>query len=139
MSVNIEHRAIILFDGVCNLCNWFVRLIISHDPDGRYSFAALQSHTAVQLFSQMNLTKPVSQKADSVILIENGKVFTRSDAVIRIATNLKKIRLIAFLYKILPLKIRDHIYDFIAKRRYRWFGRRDACMAPSAGIAKRFL
>jgi predicted DCC family thiol-disulfide oxidoreductase YuxK len=87
----------------------------------------------------MNLTKPVSQKADSVILIENGKVFTRSDAVIRIATNLKKIRLIAFLYKILPLKIRDHIYDFIAKRRYRWFGRRDACMAPSAGIAKRFL
>ncbi len=139
MSVKTENRAVILFDGVCNLCNWFVRLIISHDPDGYFGFAPLQSDAAKQLFSNLNPGKMPMQKPDSVILIENGKVFAKSDAVIRIANKIKKFRLIAFFYKIFPLIIRDHIYDLVAKRRYKWFGRKEMCMMPTPEIAKRFL
>lgn len=125
----------ILFDGVCNLCNAFVRFVIARDPAARFRFGALSSDSAARVLREAGVTAP----PDSLVLVENGAVYFRSDAALRIARRLTLPWRLAYGLVVVPRFIRDGVYDFIAARRYHWFGRRDVCMVPTPELKRRFL
>jgi predicted DCC family thiol-disulfide oxidoreductase YuxK len=126
---------ILFFDGICNLCNSTVQWVIRHDPQQRVQFAALQSETAkIKLGFQIDL-----EKLESLVLLENGIVYTHSDAALRLARALGSPWSWASVAIVLPKFIRDGVYKFIAKNRYAWFGKQDACMMPTPELKKRFL
>ena len=128
--------ATILFDGVCNLCNGFVQFVIARDPQARFRFAALTSAAAQSLLRESAVAAPIP---DSIVLVEDGRVYFRSDAALRIARGLTFPWPLLGVFTIVPRVIRDWVYDFIAARRYQWFGRRDVCMVPTAELKDRFL
>jgi predicted DCC family thiol-disulfide oxidoreductase YuxK len=127
---------VILFDGVCNLCNGFVQFVIARDPSGRFRFGALQSEGAQRLLASTPHTGPVP---DSIVLVDEGRVFTRSTAALRVARHLTFPWRLAYLFKFVPRPLRDGIYDWVASHRYGWFGRRDVCMVPTPELRVRFL
>ena len=133
--------AIILFDGVCNLCNGFVQFVIEHDPAGQFQFTALQSETGRNLLRQHGLAVPTAgTDLDSVRLLEDGKLYSHSTAVLRIARRLGGIwGLLAAPGWLLPRTLRDAAYCFVARHRYRWFGRQEACWLPTPELRARFL
>ena len=122
-----------LFDGVCNFCNATINFVIEHDKAGYFKFAPLQSETGQRLMAEHGI------ETDSVILVEDGKAYTHSDAALRIARRLDGIWSRAFAFRFVPRFIRDAAYRLFAKHRYRVFGRRDACMMPTPEIRARFL
>lgn len=126
----------ILFDGVCNLCNAFVDFVIARDPDARFRFASLQSDAARRLLSGMELG---AARGDSVVLVERGQVFTQSEAALRIARRLGAPWRFAYPLVAVPRPIRDWAYQFVARNRYRWFGKREACRIPTPDLRRRFL
>jgi predicted DCC family thiol-disulfide oxidoreductase YuxK len=126
----------ILFDGVCNLCNGFVRFVIERDPDAHFRFAALSSDAAVKLLASTGVADPLP---DSIVLVQDGRLYLRSDAPLRIARGLKFPWPLLAVFLVVPRFVRDRVYDFIAARRYRWFGRRDVCMVPTPDLRQRFL
>ena len=111
---------IVLFDGICNLCNASVRFITRHDKNNTIQFASLQSETAKQLLLKMNID---SQKIDSIIFISNEKMFIKSDAAIEIAKLMDGFPRLLKYFQFIPRPIRDYVYDMIAKNRYRLFGK----------------
>lgn len=127
---------IILFDGVCNLCNGAVTFIIKRDKNNLFKFATLQSDIAEEL-----LIDKLSDKEllDSIVLIENGKQYTKSSAALRIAKNLSGAYPLLYIFMVIPKFLRDWVYSIIAKNRYKWFGKRDACMIPTPELKKKFL
>jgi predicted DCC family thiol-disulfide oxidoreductase YuxK len=127
---------IILFDGVCNLCNGAVQFIIKRDPDGVFRFASLQSEQAQKLLSHLKYSSTV---IDSILLVDNGIVFSHSDAAIRIASRLNGGWKYVSVFKWLPKSLRDGLYKLVANNRYRFFGKREVCMLPSAELKSRFL
>jgi predicted DCC family thiol-disulfide oxidoreductase YuxK len=127
---------LILFDGVCNLCNRFVQFVIERDPDGRFQFGALQSAAARRLLDQHDALSPVP---DSVVLVEEGRVFTASTAALRIVRHLRFPWPLAAAVLAIPRPLRDWIYSAVARRRYRWFGKRDQCMVPTPALRSRFI
>ncbi len=140
MSDSLQTRdahLLVLFDGVCNLCNGAVRFIIKRDRHARFRFAALQSDAARMLLASIGVD--ASTLPDSVILVEDGAVFTRSAAALRIARRLRFPWPLTFGLIIVPRPLRDWLYDAVARRRYRWFGRREACMLPDESLRARFL
>ena len=128
--------ATILFDGVCNLCNGFVQFVIARDPGAHFRFAALSSPAAARLLEEAGVRQPLP---DTIILIDDGAVYFRSDAPLRIARGLTFPWPLAYGFVVVPRFIRDRVYDFIAARRYRWFGKRDFCMVPTPETERRFL
>lgn len=126
--------SVILFDGVCNLCNGFVRFVIARDPHSRFQFGPLQSDAAQRLLAG---APPVS--GESVVLIENGRVFRRSTAALRILRRLTLPWPFAYIAILVPRPLRDAVYDVVARNRYEWFGRRDTCMVPTPEVHQRFL
>jgi predicted DCC family thiol-disulfide oxidoreductase YuxK len=128
--------ATILFDGVCNLCNGFVTFVIARDPGAHFRFAALTSSAAARVLRQ---AEAPAVMPDSILLVEDGALFVRSDAGLRIARRLTFPWPLLYGFVIVPRVIRDAVYDFIAARRYRWFGRRDVCMIPTPELRSRFL
>ncbi len=126
---------IIMFDGVCNLCNGFVKFIISRDKQNRYRFVYLQSPVAAELLRKYG----ISEKLKTIILIENGKVYDRSTAALRIARHLDRGWSWMYGFIIIPKFIRDGFYRLIAKYRYRWFGKKTHCMIPTPEIKSKFL
>ena len=128
--------SVILFDGICNFCNSSVNYVIEHDPKGYFKFAALQSEIGERLKEKFCID---TIRTDSVILIEDDKVFTRSTAALRIARKLSGPASLLYAFIIVPRPIRDLLYDQFAKRRYKFFGERDACMIPTPEIRARFL
>ena len=126
----------ILFDGVCNLCNGFVQFVIAHDPAARFRFAALQSPAAAALLREARAPAPLP---DSIVLLQNGRVYVRSAAALRIARELGFPWALAYGLIVVPPVVGDRVYDFIAARRYRWFGRRETCMVPTPDLERRFL
>ncbi|MEO6169167.1 MAG: thiol-disulfide oxidoreductase DCC family protein [Chitinophagales bacterium] len=132
----IKNKTIILFDGVCNLCNGFVQFIIKRDKKERFVFGALQSERAKELLAEYQLPK---EKMDSVVLIENGKVFTQSTAALRIAKKLDGGWSLTYAFIVIPKFLRDWIYGLIAKYRYKIFGKKDVCMVPTPEFKKRFI
>jgi predicted DCC family thiol-disulfide oxidoreductase YuxK len=127
---------ILLFDGVCNLCNSWVQLVIKHDKKGRFRFAALQSDAGQELLKKSGL--PLSNFT-SLVLIEGDKIYQRSSAALRIAKQLSGLWPLAYALIIIPPFIRDGVYNSIAGNRYRWFGRQDSCMMPTPELKQRFL
>ena len=128
-------RYIVLFDGVCNFCNGSVNFIIDHDPEKRFKFAPLQSEIGQSLIEKHSIPRDV----DSVILVEEGKVYMHSSAGLRIAKGLGGVWSLAYVFIIVPAFIRDWAYKTFAKYRYRMFGKTDACMMPTADVRERFL
>ena len=113
-----------------------MQFIIARDPAARFRFAALESAAARRLLAGVALPGPLP---DSVALIERGRVYTRSDAVLRIARRLRFPWPLLSACIVLPRPLRDRLYDLVARRRYRWFGKRDSCMAPAPELRARFL
>ena len=129
-------HSIILFDGICNLCNSSINFVIDRDPRKIFKFAALQSEAGKKLLSEYHLhTLPF----ESIILIENGKAYHESTAVLRIARRLPGAWKLFYVLMIFPAFLRNPVYKFIAKRRYKWFGKRDVCRIPEQGVLDRFL
>lgn len=129
-------KRIVLFDGDCNFCDSSVQFIIKRDPAAHFLFTSLQSDKGVELVKQYNIPADV----DSLVLIENGKAFTKSSAALRIAKKLDGLWHLFFLFILVPRKIRDGVYDYVAKNRYKWFGKKeDACMLPPPDVRKRFI
>jgi predicted DCC family thiol-disulfide oxidoreductase YuxK len=128
---------LVLFDGVCNLCNGFVQFVIERDPTARFQFGALQSDAAQRLLASAAWSSP--ETPETVVLLEDGRVFTRSTAALRIVRRLSFPWPLAYGFILIPRPLRDAIYDSIARRRYRWFGRREQCMMPTPGLQRRFL
>ena len=130
----------ILFDGVCNLCNGFVQFIIRHDAAGRYRFAALQSEAGQALLLAHGMAPTIlAADPDSVLLLSGGQLYSHSTAVLRIARGLGGVWRLAALGGVLPRAWRDGIYRFIARHRYRWFGRQESCPLPTPALKARFL
>ncbi len=128
--------ALVLFDGVCNLCNGFVQFVVAHDPDASFQFGALQSASARQVLDLHDTPVPLP---DSIVLVEDGRVFTRSTAALRIARRLAFPWPLASALFLVPRPLRDWIYDLVARHRYRWFGKRDHCMVPAPALRSRFI
>lgn len=132
--------AVVLFDGVCNLCNGLVQFIIRRDPAGRFRFAALQSAAGQALLATYGLPPlAASQAPDSVMLVSEGRVYSHSAAVLRITRELGWPWRLAAVGGLLPLAWRDALYRYVARHRYRWFGRQASCMLPTPALQSRFL
>ena len=127
---------LILFDGVCNLCNGWVRFIVRRDPNGIFSFAAQQSSISQEIIRD-RMTN--ARELSSIILIEDNAVYTESDAVLQILGRLAPPWSWIALLRIIPRRLRDACYHFIARHRYQWFGRVEVCPVPSADIRSRFI
>lgn len=129
-------KAIIIFDGICNLCNKAVFFVIKHDKKQYFQFAPLQSKAAEKLLKPWDINP---KKSDSIILIHNNRLYTESSAALKIAGKLNGIWKLGILFFIVPKFIRDAVYRLIARNRYRWFGKKDVCMTPTKELEKRFL
>nr|WP_297788678.1 thiol-disulfide oxidoreductase DCC family protein [uncultured Allomuricauda sp.] len=130
-------KKIILFDGVCNLCNSSVQFVIKRDKKDLFRYAALQSEVGQKLVNQRHID---TSKVDSIILIEPGVAYyTKSDAALEIAQELGGIWKLTGVFSWIPTSIRNAIYDFVAKNRYKWFGKKDACMIPTPELKAKFL
>lgn len=128
--------SVVLFDGVCNLCNGIVRFIIERDPDGRVQFAPLQSKAAAALLAQH---PDHAVLPDSVVLVDDGELYVKSTAALRVARRLRFPWPLFWIFIVVPRPLRDLTYDFIARHRYGWFGKRDTCMVPTKEVMDRFL
>jgi predicted DCC family thiol-disulfide oxidoreductase YuxK len=128
-------QSVILFDGVCNLCNRSVLFVIKRDRADRFRFAPLQGE-----YAKAHLPAPaIAVTADSIVLLENGKIFTRSTAVLRIARKLSGLWPLLYVFILLPAFIRDACYRWIATRRYRIWGRTESCMIPTPALKSKFI
>ena len=132
----MKQSSIILFDGVCNLCNSSVQFVIKHDKDKKFMFASLQSTAGQLLLKQFDL--PL-QDFNSFILIENEKIFLKSTAALMVAKQLKGAVKLLYGFIVVPPFIRNGAYNFIAKNRYIWFGKKDSCILPTPELKARFL
>ena len=131
-----ERHPVVLFDGVCNLCEGAVTFLIQRDPEGVFRFAPLQSTVAEALLAGHEIDPT---DLDSVVLVEGDRVYTKSDAVLRAAHHLGGIYRLFPPLAILPRRLRDGLYDFVADRRYGWFDKKEQCMMPTPDIRSRFL
>ena len=131
-----DPRPVVLFDGVCNLCDASVHFIIDRDPASIHAFASLQSPVGQELSRRFEL--PTSDPG-TLILVEGNRHFVRSTAALRIARRLRQPWPLLYGLMIIPRSLRDAIYNLIARNRYRWFGRRDSCRVPTPETAARFL
>ena len=137
MIVSVADRPVLFFDGVCNLCNSSVQFIIRRDKKKVFLFASLQSDLGKE--AMQNAQKQENSTPDSVILYYNGKYFVRSDAALHVFKLLGGIWSLLFAGMVLPRFLRDGIYDFISRSRYKWFGKRNECMIPTPDLVDRFL
>ena len=128
---------VLLFDGVCNLCNGAVAFVIRRDPRARLRFAPLQSPAADALLASLGVAR--DRLPDSFVLVEDGRVHVRSTAALRVARRLRFPWPLLAVNLLVPRWLRDPVYDLVARNRYRWFGRREACMVPTAELRARFL
>ncbi|MCL6660210.1 thiol-disulfide oxidoreductase DCC family protein [Paenibacillus polymyxa] len=131
-----QGHPIVLVDGVCHFCQGLTKWIIKRDPEGKYHFASLQSDVAKELLEKGNLS---TDSMDTFVLIENGKYYTRSTAALRLAKGLKFPYPLLYVFIIVPKFIRNAVYNLVARNRYRWFGKDEACMLPTPEIKDRFL
>lgn len=133
----IEH-SIVLFDGICNLCSASVQFIIKHDKHSRFRFASLQSAYAMEMLNGF-FSGNREIGLYSIFLIEGNRIYSRSDAVLRIARRLNGAWPLLSALRIIPRFIRDPIYNLISRNRYRMFGKKDQCMIPTGELKARFI
>ena len=131
-----EKHPVILFDGVCNLCSASVQYVIKHDPQRIFRFASLQSSFAQKILSNHNLK---INDYNSFVLFTDNKIYTRSTAALLVAKKLKGFIRFSYAFIIMPKFIRDTVYNIIAKNRYKWFGKKQACWLPTPELKNLFL
>jgi predicted DCC family thiol-disulfide oxidoreductase YuxK len=131
-----KEQDIILFDGVCNLCNDAVLFIIKRDHNRRFKFAALESDVGNALLKQHQIDP---SKVDSIILISKNVAYIKASAALHIAKGLSGLWPLLYAFIIIPDFISNGVYDFIAKNRYKWFGKKESCMIPTPDLKSRFL
>ncbi len=132
---NIKYP-IVLFDGVCNLCTGVVKFAIKRDKENVLHFASLQSEPAKLLMRKYGIDE---SQLKTFIFIENDKVYTRSTAGLKLVKTFGGLWPLLYAFIIVPKPVRDGVYNFISKNRYRWFGKEESCMIPSPEIRARFL
>lgn len=125
-----------MFDGVCNLCNGVVRFVVDHDRHGLVSFAPLDSPVGRALLAHFDLP---TESFDSVVVIDRGRAYRKSEAAVRLARYLRFPWSLAAAGRVVPREVRDVVYDLVADNRYRVFGRKDRCPIPEPGVRERFL
>ena len=135
MSITSEKK-VILFDGVCNLCNSTVQRIIKNDKKDIFRFTPLQSAVGMVMVTELGID---TAKTDSIILVEDESYFVKSTAALKIARGLSGTYPLLYGFMIVPSIIRDWVYDYIAKNRYKWFGKQNSCMLPTPELKKKFL
>ena len=136
MTVTREDDPIVLFDGVCNLCHAAVRFILARDGEARFRFAPLESETGRDLTME-GIREGTS--ADSLVLVDDGATYVRSEAALRIAARLSLPWRALVVLRVVPRPMRDGAYNFVARNRYRCFGRKEFCPIPDEGFRDRFL
>lgn len=135
--MNLPDKKIILFDGVCNLCNSFVQFVIKYDKKDVFRFAALQSDIGQEIIKNIGLE---NQNIDSVVFFNpNGIYSIKSNAALEIMKNLGGIFYYSKYLKVFPRFIRDFVYDFIARNRYKWLGKKESCVIPTIKLKNKFL
>ncbi|MEO9474802.1 MAG: thiol-disulfide oxidoreductase DCC family protein [Cyclobacteriaceae bacterium] len=127
---------VVLFDGVCNLCNFFVNFIIDHDRKNDFLFGSLQSKEAKRILLKYSQN---TDQMKTVVYIEDGVIYTRSTAALSVLKKLGMPWSVFFVFMVIPRGFRDQIYDWISTNRYSWFGKRDACRVPTPELRQRFL
>jgi len=131
------NKKIILFDGVCNLCNSAVQFVIQHDKNDVFRFVALQSELGQEILKHIGIN---SKNIDSIILYEPGiAYYYKSKAALEIAKNLGGFFHFGTVFKIIPTGISNQLYDYIAKNRYKWYGKKESCMIPTVELKSKFL
>lgn len=136
MSSAGEKGAILLFDGVCNLCNATVQFVLERDSRDHVRFAALQSDVGRRVLRAHGIP---DDELSSLVLVEDDRVYLRSDAALRLARRLDRPWPLLWWLRWIPTAVRDRVYDWIATHRYRWFGKRETCAVPTAENRARFL
>jgi predicted DCC family thiol-disulfide oxidoreductase YuxK len=131
-----EDGPILLFDGVCNLCSASVQFVLKRNGKENVRFASLQSEFAVKALTDSKLP---SNYLNSLVLLENGKTYVKSDAALKLAKNLNGAWKLGGIFSIVPRFIRDALYDWVAKNRYKWYGKKDVCWIPEAKWKNRFI
>lgn len=129
-------NAILLFDGECNLCNGTVQFVIKRDKKAKIKFASLQSEAGKQIMQQFNIP---TEYIDSIILVENNKVFYKSTAALRLSKKMDGLWPLIYIFIIIPAFIRNFVYDYIARYRIKWFGKADTCWVMTPDLKSRFL
>jgi predicted DCC family thiol-disulfide oxidoreductase YuxK len=131
----MKAQPVIFFDGVCNLCNASVQFVIEHDKENYFKFSALQGDYAKDVLPQFNV---ITENLNSTLLLENGKLYTKSTSALRVARKLNGFWPLLYGFIIIPKFIRDWVYDFIAKNRYKWWGKQESCWVPTPELKSRF-
>ena len=132
----MEEKKIVLFDGVCNLCNRSVQFIIKRDKKKKFRFASLQGKAGQDLLKRFNLQ---ADDLNSFVLIEGDKMYTRSGGALRMLRELGSGWKLFYAFMLVPRFIRDAVYNWVARNRYKWYGKREECMIPTAELKERFL
>jgi predicted DCC family thiol-disulfide oxidoreductase YuxK len=136
MEKDLAAHGVILFDGVCNLCNGVVQFIIPRDPNRYFYYAALQSDAGYKLRKQYHLS---TTEINTFILVQNGEIYTKSTAALLVARKLPGLWSLLAAFIVIPRFLRDPIYDWVSRNRYKWFGQKTECMMPTAETKLRFL
>ena len=127
---------VVIFDGVCNLCAHSVKFILNHEAEPKLRFVSLQSPAGARLMREFGLSP---EDAKSFVLVADGRLHVKSDAAVRVSRYLRGAWKLLGVVRVLPRPIRDWVYDVVARNRYRWFGRAESCMVPTAEIRARFI
>lgn len=130
------YERVIFFDGVCNWCNAWVNFALARDPHGKFKFGTLQSPQAQQILNNLRLP---ADDFETFLLLERGRVFTKSTAALRIVRHLPGFWSWLYLGIVIPRPIRDAVYDYVAQRRYRWLGKAETCRVPTLAERERFV
>lgn len=138
LGVPAARGPVVLFDGVCNLCQGSVQWMIARDKAERLRFASLQSEAGKKLLAQHGIDAPEGDP-DSILFVEAGKVYDRSEAVLRMSRHLSLPWRLGGVFLVLPRFLRDPLYKYIARNRYRWFGKTEVCWMPTPALRQRFL
>ncbi|OXG06925.1 putative DCC family thiol-disulfide oxidoreductase YuxK [Flavobacterium araucananum] len=137
LAKTATNKKIILFDGVCNLCNGAIQFIIKKDKNDIFRFVALQSELGIGICNYIGVDQ---NKIDSIILYNPGVAYYyKSSAALEIAKNLNGFYSLISIFRIFPEKLRNYIYDYIAKNRYKWYGKKESCMIPTPELKAKFL
>lgn len=132
-----QGKKIILFDGVCNLCDSLVQFVIKHDEQDQFRYVALQSELGQKILVHIGIN---TKNIDTIVLYIPGKAYyTKSNAAIQIAKSLGGFFHFGTVFRILPTPMRNWVYDFVASKRYKWYGKKVTCMIPTAKLASKFL
>lgn len=127
---------VIFFDGFCNLCNGAVQFTIKRDRKNIFRFASLQSNYAKEKLIDFTFQ---AKQGESMVLLENGKLYERSTAALRVAKRLGGLWPMLYAFIIIPRFIRDAVYNYVAKNRYKWFGKQESCWVPTPELKEKFL